>query len=174
MPKTGFDILQSTELTTHERAIVTGASAVFMKDLCRDMYALQSIVEPEQAPAVARACACRALKSEKCAQLEQIVSQVLDSEDGMPEIQNKALLSEILAVYGGSVEAQQEGKWSEHLNESIVPTIVDQAYVESQFDTQNPDDFISEMQKHVDEWDAFEPCTAFQQLVYDAINDICI
>lgn len=174
MPKTGFDILQSPELTLHEKAIVTGASAVFMKDLCRDMYALQSIVEPEQAQTVTRACACRALKSNKCAQLEHIVTQVLDSEDGMPDIENKALLSEILAVYGGSVEAQQEGKWSEHLKESIIPTIVDQAYVESQFDTQNPEDFISEMQKHADEWDAFQPCTGFQQLVYDAINDLGI
>ena len=174
MPKTGIDILQSPGLTVHEKAIVIGASAVFMQDLCKDMYSLQALVDEEQAHIVARACACRALKSEKCGQLEHIVTQVLDSDDGMPEIENQELLAEILSVYGDTVRAENNGTSDEHMKEVVVPNIVEQAYRASGVYQQSEEAFISEMQKYADEWEDFQPCTGFQRIVYDAINNICI
>lgn len=172
--RTGADVLESNELSVHVKAVITGATAVFTQDLCRDMFTLQAHVEENQMPIVARACACRIMKGDKCAQLEALVTAVIDSPDGMPEVDNQPLLREVLAVYSDTAHAERNGHAAQFRQQQLIPGIIENAYQTSGIAEQDAGQFIERMQEYADEWDSFQPCTAFQQIVVDAINKICI
>ena len=121
---------------------------------------------------LARACACQLLKSEKAAKLEQIVTAVIQSEDGMPDIEDKDLLAEVLSVYPQAAEAEQSGVASAFRQNVLVPDIVQSAFEAVTADGPDKESIVADMEKLSNEWDSFEPVTPFQKIVVDCIDRI--
>ena len=170
--RTGRDVLDQATLSVHCRAIITGATAVFTQDLCKHMFSVESHSGEYTMSSIAKACAYHLLQSPKYTELEGIVSAVLESPDGMPDIANKALLAEVLQVYSQSAAAERAGHAAQFRQNTLVPALVEQAYEDSStFD-------ISAVCEKVEEfaaaWEAYVPETAFQHIVRQAINDICV
>ena len=174
MMRTGqHDVLHPHELTPHVKAIVTGATSVFSRDLCNAMFQVQHQTGCEDVSAVAKACASQLLCSDKCASLEKLVADVVTSADGMPDIEDKQLLAEVLHDYNGLSGAAMSGSLSEYRTDTLVPTIVEKA-MESVTDRSDSTLTLEKVHELALQWESFEPVTAFQQIVYNCINKIGI
>ena len=173
--KTGRDdILETGELSAHVKAIVTGATSVFTRDLCKAMFHVQSMTGCEDMQQIAKACAQNLLCSNKCGELESLVAQVLESTDGMPDIQNKALLREVLQDYDGLSAAERSGEASEYRTNTLVPSIVEEAFEAVTVAESGSNMTKSDVARLAAQWDSFEAITPFQKIVVDCINRIGI
>jgi hypothetical protein len=170
--QTGRQVLHDPSVGAHTTAVITGATAVFTKDLCRDMFAVQQLTGDTDVPGIARACAHRLMKSEKCRELEKIVTAVLESPDGMPELENSALLAEVLQVYSEAARAERAGESQQFRKDLLVPALVQCAMDEAT--PGDPTAFISSINAYESEWDSFGPTTPFQHIVCQAISSMSI
>ena len=172
--KTGHDMTAPSHCQTHRMAVVTGATAVFLRDLCKDMAWYRSLTGGEDVAYAARACACRILQSTRYREIETVVDAVLAHDDGMPEIANKAVLSEIMACYGMAHESERNGTAADFRQNTLVPAIVDDAFQTALPAQEEADAFLASVSHCAGMWDSYTPCTPFQTIVYDAINRIAI
>lgn len=172
--RTGRGIAQDGTTSSHVVAIVTGATAAFTQDLCRDMFTVQKLTGDTDISGIARACACRLMKSSKCAELEKIVAAVVESPDGMPDLEHTPLLAEVLQLYSVAERAERTGASREFRSNTLVPAIVDTAMSAAVLSESEAIAFLSSIDAHEAEWSTFEPTTPFQRIVFDAINGITI
>lgn len=170
--QTGIQVLHDTSVGPHTKAIITGATAVFTKDLCRDMFAVQQLTGDTDVPGIVRACAHRLMKSKKCQELEKIVMAVLESPDGMPELENAALLAEVLQVYSEAARAERAGESQRFRTDVLVPALVQCAMDEAT--PVDPVAFITSINAYEAEWNSFVPTTPFQHIVCQAISSMTI
>ena len=167
------DIRTQHELTPHVKAIVTGATSVFARELCQAMFQVQHDTGCEDLPSVAKACASQLMCSDKCAALEKLVADVVSSDDGMPQVENTELLAEVLRDYSELSGAASDNTLSDYRTETLVPSIVEQA-MESVTEDTSEELTLEEVQTLATQWDSFVPVTAFQQIVHDCISKIGI
>lgn len=160
--------------SSHVVAIVTGATAVFTQDLCQDMFTLQRLTGDSNIRGIARACACRLMKSEKCAELEKIVTAVIESPDAMPELEHTALLAEVLQLYSAAARAERTGESGHFRRTILVPAIVNTAMEATALSESEAAVFLSSIDAHEAEWNTFTPSTPFQHIVFNAISNIAI
>lgn len=172
--RTGRQVVQDGTTNSHVAAVVTGATAVFTQDLCRDMFTVQRLTGDDDIPGIARACACRLMKSSKCAELERIVTAVVESPDGMPELENTPLLAEVLQVYSEAARAERTGASAHFRRNTLVPAIVDTAMTTTDLNDVEAVAFLSSIDAHEAEWESFVPATPFQHIVCNAISRITI
>jgi hypothetical protein len=170
--KTGDGITDTYQ--AHRMAIVTGATTVLLQDLCQDMFTLVKITGDKDMAGIAKACASKLIHSPKCREIEVIVDAVLEHDDGMPDIPNRALLAEIMACYSAAARAERTGSSAQFRQTLLVPAIVAQA-----MDTVAPEgdaavSFVNSINQYHSAWDSYLPCTPFQFIVRDAINSIAI
>lgn len=151
----------------HTQAIVTGATAVFVRDLYRCMYVLQSITGNDDVPEVARVCANYLLAAPRCKALEKLVTDVLEHPHGLPVAENQALLAEVMHFYHDAREAERAGTKSTYHQSQLVPEIMQSENIiipqgtEAQL-------FISTVQNAPD----IVPSTPFEHIVCAAINNL--
>jgi len=169
--KTGREIGYGERERSHKQAIITGATSVFMRDLSSDMMKLHALTGDEDMAGIAVACAARLLQSSKCRELEAIVQQVLEHDDGMPEIPNTALLADIMACYSGALRAERTGTAAQYRRETLVPAIVGQAIVPEVNDDEATR-FVNSINAYTSTWKDFTPETPFQIIVCNAINKL--
>lgn len=172
--RTGTDTLHDGGLSPHVTAIVTGATTIFTRALCRDMFMLQHLTSDRDTSGIARACACRLMKSDKCAELEKLVAEVVNAPDGMPEVTNKPLLAEVLQIYSEAANAERAGCSTEFRRDTLVPAIVEQAMDEPVLTEDAAAAFLTSINQYATEWDSFQPRTPFQQIVCDAIGRLSL
>ena len=173
--QTGHDMIEAGRTADiHKMAIVTGATSVFMHDLCSDMAMLQRITGDTDMAGIAKACAARLVHGEKYRELELIVDSVIEHEDGMPEIENRPLLAEILACYSGVARAERTGQASEYRRTFLVPAIVADAMETDVPEGDEAVAFLNSINQYHSAWDCYQPSTPFQIIVRDAINGIPI
>lgn len=172
--KTGHDATQPAHCHAHRMAIVTGATSVFLRDLCRDMAWLRTITGDTDVPGIAKACACRIMQSAKYNEIESIVDKVLAHDDGMPEIENRPLLAEIMACYSMASRAEREGTASDFRQNMLVPAIVEEAMETKLPEEEEAVAFVNSINHYYSLWDTYLPSTPFQIIVHDAINRIVI
>jgi len=161
--KTGFEQPHESLAESHKMAVITGATAVFMRDLCSDMMKLHMLTGDKDMPVIAQACATRLLYSQRCADIEAIVDAVMAHPDGMPVVANTDLLAEIMERYTEATSAQRSGTSRQYRRDTLIPNIVQSASSPSMDDA---DDFLDS----INHQHRFEPKTQFQQIVYHAIN----
>lgn len=172
--QTGSDVLQSGELSPHQRAFVTSATAVFMRQLCEEMFKVQTSTGSDNIKGIAMVCACRMLKTDKCAELERMVNDVISCPDGMPELENKELLSEVLQVYEGASQAERGNNGREFRRDVLVPALVEDAMRAISPTESESQNLLESVEQCSEEWNAFEPATPFQHIVVDCVNKIGI
>lgn len=166
--KTGLDQSHNDISSPHKMAIITGATAVFMKELCQDMIKLHMLTGDNNMPQIAQACAARILRSKKCAQLETIVDAVIRHPDGMPHIENTVLLAEILQRYDETAGAERNGTARQFRKNTLIPDIVQSASAQEAVSEDEANAFIDSINSQ----QTFEPQTHFQQIVCNAINTL--
>ena len=166
--RTGFDQTQQSFDTTHKMAVVTGATAVFMKHLCQDMMMVHMLTGDNNMAQIAQACAARIMQSKKCADIEAIVEAVLAHPDGLPYIENTKLLAEIMQRYSETAAAEQAGTAKHFRKNTLVPDIVSAASTQNILSEEEAVSFI----ESINSQEAFKPTSAFQQIVYSAINTL--
>ena len=172
--RTGTEMLCDNSRSPHVTAIITGATTVFTRALCRDMFMLQCLTSDEDVPGLARACACRLMKSDKCAELEKLVGEVVSAPDGMPEVSNRPLLAEVLQIYSEAANAERAGCSAQFRRDTLVPAIVEEAMDEPMLTEDAAAAFLTSINQYESEWNSFCPSTPFQQIVFDAIGRIPI
>ena len=172
--RTGINIVNERLVGPHVTAIITGATTVFTRALCRDIFLLQSLTSDGDVPGLARACACRLMKSEKCAELEKLVTEVVASPDGMPDIENRALLAEVLQIYSEASNAERAGCSMQFRRDTLVPAIIQDAMDEPMLTEDEAAAFITSINQYEAEWDSFSPSTPFQMIVFDAIGRLSV
>ena len=161
--KSGSELPHESLAETHKMAVVTGATAVFMRDLCSDMIKLHMLTGDKNMALIAQVCAARLLDTPRCANIESIVDAVLTHPDGMPVIENTDLLAEIMERYTEATSAQRGGTARQYRRDTLIPGIVQSASSPSMEDA---DAFLDAINQQTE----FEPQTRFQQIVYNAIN----
>lgn len=161
--KSGSELPHESLAETHKMAVVTGATAVFMRDLCSDMIKLHLLTGDDDMPVIAQVCAARLMDTPRCADLESIVDAVLSHPDGMPIIENTDLLTEIMERYAEATSAQRNGNARQYRRDTLIPSIVQSASTPSLDDAYEFIDSINQQPE-------FEPQTRFQQIVFNAIN----
>ena len=164
--KTGFNQLQQASESTHKMAIITGATAVFMKHLCQDMIKLHMLTGDNDMPQIAQLCAARILRSQKCADIEAIVDAVIAHSDGMPVIENTELLSEIMERYTETTGAERNGNAKQFRAQTLIPDIVNTAATQMLPSEDEALRFLDSINSQK----SFEPSSHFQRIVCNAIN----
>ena len=80
----------------------------------------------------------------------------------------------MLQVYSESAAADRAGHSAQFRRQTLVPAIVEDAYDGSALSEDELAEFAKEMEAYAQEWDQFQPATAFQEIVCDCINKICV
>ena len=151
----------------HVQAIVTGATAVFVKDLYNCMCMYQSITEQTNIPDVARACANYLLQMPRCQQLEHIVKQVIDHPDGLPVVDYPELLDEIMKFYYDARQAEASGDTKSYREKQLLPQVMQLD------DAQLPTPSVAQQFVHtIDSTPHIAPQTPFQHVVYAAVDKL--
>ena len=169
--KVGEEPYESFE-RSHKMAIMTGATKVFMRDLCTDMMKLHMLTGDEDMGGILQACAARLLYSPKCHELEALVEQVMEHPDGMPEVENKALLAEVMACYSDAARAERTGMAARWRREHLVPGIMQESMPQGTIDDDEATGFINSINAYNSIWESFTPTSPFQQIVCNAINTL--
>ena len=172
--RTGRSVVKDNTTSSHIAAIVTGATTVFTQDLCRDMFTVQRLTGDNDISGIAGACACRLLKSSKCAELERIVTAVVESPDGLPQLEHTPLLAEVLQVYSEAARAERTGASTDFRRNTLVPAIVHTAMESAALTESDTVGFLSVIDAYKQEWNLFVPATPFQHIVVNAISGISI
>ena len=170
--KTGREPGDGERERSHKMAIVTGATSVFMRDLCADMAKLHVLTGDEDMGGIAHACAARLLQSARCNELETIVQQVLEHDDGMPVVANTALLAEIMACYSDAVRAERTGTAAEYRRATLIPAIVAHSMPQGAVTEEEATKFVNSINAYTCTWDQYVPTTPFQIIVCNAINKL--
>jgi len=166
MMKTGYNLVSDGSLSPHVTAIIRGAAAVFTQQLCRDMTLLQQLTDDTDLDNMARACAYRILQTDKCKRLEKLVADVINSPDGMPDVQDKALLAEVLAILSEARRTERTGVQ--------VPAFIENASAHREMTEEDAVAFINCINLQEAQAANFEPSTPFQHIVCGAINKVPI
>lgn len=153
-------------------AIVTGATSVFMRMLCADMTKLHLITGDEDMGNIAQACGARLLQSAICKELEIIVKQVMEHDDGMPRIANVALLAEVMASYSDALSAERTGTAAKYRRETLIPAVVAHATSLNGINDAEAAEFVKSINVCTSNWSQFAPTTPFQTIVCNAINKL--
>lgn len=164
--KTGFEQPHESTEVAHKMAVVTGATAVFMRDLCDDMMKLHMLTGDDDMPEIAQVCAARLLYSPRCADIEAIVDAVLEHPDGMPVIANTDLLAEIMAQYAETASAQRGGTSRQYRRDTLIPGIVHASCSQPEVSADDANVFLDSINNQ----QSFKPRTQFQHIVCNAIN----
>ena len=157
---------------THKMAIITGATRVFMRDLCTDMMKLHVLTGDEDMGGILQACAARLLYSARYSELENLVEEVLEHPDGMPVVTNPALLAEVMACYSDAARAERTGTAAQWRREQLVPSIVQESMPQRTIGDEEAAGFISSINIYNSMWSTFTPTSPFQQIVCNAINTL--
>ena len=166
MMRTGYNRVNDGSLPPHVTAIIRGASAVFAQQLCRDLTLLKQLTDDTDLDNMARACAYRILQTDKCKRLEQLVADVINSPDGMPDVQDKALLAEVLAIQSEARRTQRTGVQ--------VPAFIENASAHRELTEDDAIAFIHCINLQEEQAATFQPSTPFQYIVCGAINNVPI
>lgn len=173
--KTGREPEYGERERSHKMAIVTGATGVFMQDLCADMARLHALTGDEDMAGIAHACAARLLQSQKCRELETIVHQVLEHDDGMPVVANKALLANVMACYSDALRAERTGTAAQYRRETLIPAIVAHAMPnpsEVAITDEDATKFVNSINAYTYTWEHYVPTSPFQIIICNAINKL--
>jgi len=114
------------------------------------------------------------MKSEKCAELEKLVTEVVASPDGMPDIENRALLAEVLQIYSEASNAERAGCSMQFRRDTLVPAIIQDAMDEPMLTEDEAAAFITSINQYEAEWVSFSPSTPFQHIVFNAIGRLSV
>jgi hypothetical protein len=153
-------------------AIVTGATSVFMRMLCADMTKLHLITGDEDMGNIAQVCGARLLQSTICKELEMLVQQVLEHDDGMPQIANVSLLAEVMACYSDALSAERTGTAAKYRRETLIPDLVAHATSRNGVSDAEAVEFVKSINVSSSEWSHFVPTSPFQTIVCNAINKL--
>lgn len=173
--QTGQDITGHTLSQAHCIAVVTGATAVFLRELCHDIALLRLLPSSqENLGDMAKACACRIMHTSQHREMEAIVEAVLAHKDGMPEIQNKTVLAEIMACYTMARQAEISGTAKHFRQNILVPAIVEEAFEASESCQRDAEALLKAVQPYSSMWKSYTPSSPFQVILHDAINNVII
>lgn len=151
----------------HVQAIVTGATAVFVKDLYNCMCMYQSITEQTNIPDVARMCANYLLQMPRCQQLEHIVHQVIEHPDGLPVVDHPDLLNEIMEFYDDARQAEASGDMKSYRQNKLMPQVMQPNNAEL------PEPLLAQQFVHtIDSTPSVTPQTPFQHIVCAAVDKL--
>ena len=151
----------------HVQAVVTGATAVFVRDLYNCMCMYQQITQNDCIPDVARTCANYLLQMPKCQQLEHIVHQVMEHPDGMPVVDHPQLLQEIMEFYSDARKAEASGDFINYRKNQLIPKVMMQSNVEL------PEPSVAQhFVSTIDRTPYIKPQTAFQHIVCAAVDNL--
>lgn len=172
--RTGHNVLADASLDPHVSAVVTGATTVFTRDLCKDVFQLQMLTGDEDMEAIVRSCAYRLLQTDKCKKLEALVASVIASDDGRPVIEDHALLSEVMQVYESANTAERQGVGPQFRTQQLIPAILESASMGCDMNDDEAQHFIDDINQNQEHAAQFVPTTAFEQVVFAAINKVSL
>ena len=172
--RTGYNVRIDATLDPHVSAVITGATTVFTRDLCNDVFRLQMLTGDDDIEAIVRSCAYRLLQTDKCKKLETLVTSVIASDDGRPVIEDHALLSEVMQVYESANTAERQGVGPQFRTQQLIPAIIESASMGHDMNDDEAQHFLDEINQNQEHAAQFVPTTAFEQVVFAAINKVSL